>query len=386
MTMTPIDVSGKKKVAFICSGGAVKAAAFHAGVAMALERKGFVFHGGLLGAANFDMPYKPGRSIQVYAGSSAGSLITTFLAQGGTLTELVSMFRANPSDTGIPGLKYREMLRPRVMTEASAWIGFDTWWLKWLKNPSIQSPFSTEGIRKYLHEHLIKTEKFSDLQADLFIVACELDRSRKVVFGKYNSARVNPNLEYRNDVAISDACAASMALPPVYHPYPIQIEGKQRYYFDGEIREPLSSHIGHDIGCDLIICSYTHQPLNLEGKDYSLADRGLQAIVVQALYQAIEQKIRAARGYRAQEKDLVDTIHKFFRRKGLDPALEEELMREIDGRMSYRANVDYIYIHPRPRDDEAFFMPHFSLKRGHTEHIVRRGFMAGMGMLRGVKF
>lgn len=381
-----IDISSKKKVAFICSGGAVKAAAFHAGVAMALERKGFLFHGGMLGAANFDQPYVAGKSISVYAGSSAGSLITTFLAQGGTLSELVSAFRENPSDTGIPGLRYREMLRPRVTTDASSWIGLDTWWLRWLKNPALKSPFSTEGIRKYLHEHMIKSEKFSDLQADLFIVACELDRSRKVVFGKYKSARITSNLEYRNDVAVSDACAASMALPPIYHPYPIQIEGKTRYYFDGEIREPLSSHIGLDIGCDLIICSYTHQPLDLSNKDYSLADKGLQAIVVQALYQAIEQKIQAARGYRAEEKQLFDTIHSFFKRKGLDASLEEELLKEIDSRMSYRSHVDYLYIHPRPSDDEAFFMPHFSLKRGNTEDIVRRGFLAGMFNLRSVKF
>jgi hypothetical protein len=44
--MAGIDLSKKKKVAFVCSGGAVKAAAFHAGVSIALENKGFRFLGG----------------------------------------------------------------------------------------------------------------------------------------------------------------------------------------------------------------------------------------------------------------------------------------------------------------------------------------------------
>ena len=40
-----IDFSQKKKIGFVCSGGAVKAAAFHVGVAMALENIGFQFLG-----------------------------------------------------------------------------------------------------------------------------------------------------------------------------------------------------------------------------------------------------------------------------------------------------------------------------------------------------
>src|SRR5690606_9901281 len=105
---------------------------------------------------------------------------------------------------------------------------------------------------------------------------------RKVIFGKYRSASVESHTEYRNDVAISDACACSMALPPVYHPYRLQIAGEPRDYYDGEIREPLSNHIARDIGCDLIICSYTHQPLYVPKSKGSLADRSLQEIMVQA--------------------------------------------------------------------------------------------------------
>lgn len=382
--MGGLEISKKRKIGLVCSGGAVKAAAFHVGVALALEQKGFRFQGGTHESQVEGADSDPAKTIQVYVGSSAGSLVTTLLAQGGRLKDLQSSFRTGAEGGAIPGLKYWEMLFPRVRS-AKDFLGFDNFLLGMLRNKRIQSPFTTDGIANYLRSHVIRTDRFSDLRADLFVVATELNQSRKAVFGKYKSAPVESHLEYRNDVAVSDACAASMALCPIYHPYSIQIDGVRRDYFDGEIREPLSEHIARDIGCDLIICSYTHQPLRLPGSRGSLASESIQQVTLQGIYQAIEQKIFSTRGSRAREKALVDRVRKFFREKALSDALCDELVADLESRMTHKSNVDYIYIHPRPGDVEMFLAPHFSLDRSKTERIVRKGYLAAMTALRGLK-
>jgi len=382
--MPSIDISSKKKIALVCSGGAVKAAAFHAGVVMALQDAGFRFLGGTREDNDETVIQDPKRLIRVYVGSSAGSLMSTFLAQGGKIKDILAGFMREPSAQGIPGLKYWEMLYPRVRSK-SEMFSFDNFILSMFRNKSIQSPFSTHGIAKYLSSHVIKTEKFSELEADLFIVATELNQPKKVVFGKYCSAPFDPHLEYRNDVAISDACAGSMAIPPIYHPYSIQINGEKREYFDGEIREPLSSHIARDIGCDLIICSYTHQPARVALEKGSIADRGVQEIALQAIYQMIEQKIQLSRGTRRREKGLIDSVRKFFKEKELPESLCEELIEELEARMTYKSNVDYLYIRPRPTDYEMFLLPHFSLGRKHTERIVKKGYLSAATSLRSLK-
>ena len=375
-----IDFSKKKKIGLVCSGGAVKAAAFHVGVALALERKGFRFLGGPKVEANDGPQLDPSKTVQVYVGSSAGSLIGTYLAQGGKLKDMVASFVSEPSTQGIPGLKYWEMLYPRVRS-ARDFLSLDNFFFSMLKNRKIQSPFSTQGICNYLRNHIIKTEKFSELEADLFIVATELNQSRKCVFGKYLSAPADATLEYRNDVSISDACAGSMALPPIYHPYSIQIDGARRDYFDGEIREPLSSHIARDNGCDLIICSYTHQPLRIHPSSGTLADKNIQDISLQAISQAIEQKIQGSRNQKTREKAVLDNVKHFFAEKMLDSKIADELLDELEARMTYKRDVDYIYIRPRATDQSMFYSPHFSLDRRGTERVVKKGFLAGMTAL-----
>lgn len=383
--MAGIDLSKKKKIALVCSGGAVKAAAFHVGVAMALEQRGIRFLGGTRDGRGEGGVFNPSRTVQVYVGSSAGSLVTTYLAQGGALKNIVASFQQEQDVQGIPGLKYWEMLFPRVR-RASDFLSMDNYFLRMLRNRSVQSVFSTEGIARYIKNHVIRSDRFSDLEADLFVVATEVNQSRKVVFGKYKAAAVEPFLEWRDDVSVSDACSASMALPPVYHPYSILIDGERRDYFDGEIREPLSSHIARDTGCDLIICSYTYQPVRIQPGSHhgSLASRGIEQIVLQAIYQAIEQKIQVSRGTRQRERALVDRIRRFFREKNLGADLCDELVEEVEARLSYKSNVDYIYIHPRPSDVEMFLLPHFSLRRDKTERIVKKGFVAAMAALRGL--
>ena len=88
---------------------------------------------------------------------------------------------------------------------------------------------------------------------------------------------------------------------------------------------------------------------------------------------------------RKREKKLLDTVHKFFKKNGLSSDLEEKLCAELEARMTYKSHIDYIYIHPRASDVQMFNLPHFSMNRKHTEKIVKRGYVAGLSAMRGLK-
>jgi predicted acylesterase/phospholipase RssA len=75
-----VGIRGKKKPALVLSGGGIKAAAFHAGVCLALKEKGFRFAGGT--KDEVDHHHHDHRTIATYVGSSAGAIVTSFLASG----------------------------------------------------------------------------------------------------------------------------------------------------------------------------------------------------------------------------------------------------------------------------------------------------------------
>lgn len=373
--MGRIRLSEKKNIALVCGGGGVKAACFHTGVAMALERLGFAFGGGLKKdhKAPDDRP-----TISTYVGSSAGSFIATYLAQGSRIQDFVGAYRNKTRKEGdIAPIKYRDIFRPR-MDKALNLLNLDTLLLASLTKKSFQSPFSTEGLRRYMLNNVLKTDRFSDLAANLYIVATDVNEPRKVIFGNKKSFNDNLMVEYRDDVAISDACAASMALPPLFHPYRIQLDREVRDFFDGEIREPLSDHIPQEVGCDLAICSYTSQPLWQRKETGTFADLGVQSIVIQAVMQVLDKKIRSIRGTRRKERILLKEVRRFFKEKNLDEKLCDELVERMLLRFEYDPAVDYIYIHPLPSDSQMFHLPSFSLNEEDSEMIIRKGYRATM--------
>ena len=88
-----------KKTALVLSGGVVKAAAWHLGVTLALEELGFTLKSNKNSAkGELNVP----RSLEVssYVGSSAGAMISVFLASGLTPQEIIN---------GVLGLKKGEM-------------------------------------------------------------------------------------------------------------------------------------------------------------------------------------------------------------------------------------------------------------------------------------
>src|SRR3954451_25101929 len=86
-----IQIAPKKKIAFVCSGGATKAGAFHLGVALALQEQGFKFFGGAAPISG-EIPTPGPMDISTYVGSSAGSIISTCLAAGYSLDNIFNSF------------------------------------------------------------------------------------------------------------------------------------------------------------------------------------------------------------------------------------------------------------------------------------------------------
>lgn len=370
-----IDLSQKKKIAFVCSGGGAKAGAFHFGVALALQEKGFCFAHG----PKHEGPTPSAHPlISTYVGSSAGSVICSYLANGYTLDEIFNAFLNKKSDNTLVPLTYRHLFS---LKKQSRFFSFSHGFFKF---PGF---FSTSGVESYLREKVLLTNEFKNLWPDLYIVATQLNHSRKVVFGKYNHATKDKTVVYMNHTKISEACAASTALPLIFEPYPIKnAQGKVMHYFDGEIRDTLSTHVAADAGADLIISSYTHQPYHYSREIGSLFYRGIPAILIQALYLMIESKIQSAIEARQKHLLVIETVAAFFKKHQLSKKLRNECIQTLEKKLGASLNRDYIYIHPKPSDHEMFFGEHFNLSGKKMKEIVRIGFRSTLHALRRIEF
>jgi predicted acylesterase/phospholipase RssA len=358
----------------VASGGAIKAACFHMGVCLALKERGFEFLGGLRGGIASTFPAD--RTFTSYVGSSAGAFFCAMLASGYQLDEISDSFSGAVSTGRLRRIAWHEVFRP-VRPQPMRYVrdilrkrrregGLESY-LQWAFPGS--GLFRTDGIADYLRKEVLPATDFHALAPELYITGTALDYSRKVVFGpRRNEER--DGVVYEDRVSIQDAVAASTALPPVFRPYEIKNGAYPGYYFDGEIRDTLSTGTAKDIGADLIIASYTHQPYHYHQAFGSLIDYGIPSIAVQAIYLAIEQKIRLHKRSRQDREVVMEITDRFFREHKLDDRLRRQLLDELTLALRHRPGVDYIFLHP---EDEAefFFAEHFDLSRRGVARAVQ---------------
>ena len=395
-------LSEKKRLALVLSGGGVKASAFHIGVCLALREKGFKFSGGLKGPIAAE---KPGPlTFQIYVGSSAGSVISTFLAAGYSIDAVINAFvqgaksetpliRHRPSDSYLKPITYRDIFSLNVQA------GYPTRLLSSLfrKKPVISGGlevlfkrgfkmngiFTTDNLERYLRKHVVPENDFKNLSAELYIVATQLNHSRKVVFGPYTETTKTKDIKYADFATISQAVAASASLPPFFSPYAItNRKGKDIHFFDGEIRDTLSTHVAADHGADLVISSYSIQPYHFNKEMGSLHEYGMPIIFNQALYQVVQQKIEKHIRHQQNTRSMINAVVGYLREAEINEEHVEKLVEILVQRSNFNPNVDYIYIHPSPHDYEFFFADHFSLNPKVLGSIVRTGFKSAMSSLR----
>lgn len=397
-----MKLRGKKKIGLALSGGGIKAAAFHIGVCLALQEKGFRFAGGR--KEDVQSRYSTDdKLIKLYVGSSAGAVISTFLASGYSLEAIISAFERG-ADWDLKLAKevseFEPTLKPISYTDIFSINGKN--WLKsipqMLKNRSffsggleamlkhglkVNGLVTAKGLERYIREHVWPENTFESLGVELYIVATQLNHSRKVVFGHFEETRKIKHIAWANYSKVSDAVAASASLPPVFAPYGITNEyGKVLHYFDGEIRDTLSTHVAKDHGCDLVIASYSIQPYHYNENMGSLHEYGIPVIFNQALYQVVQQKIEAHISAHDAVDKIYNAIKGYFKQKNLPEEDMNKLLSIIEERADYRPDVDYLYIHPNPHDYEMFFADHFSLNPKILSRIVQTGFRSTINVLR----
>ena len=178
------------------------------------------------------------------------------------------------------------------------------------------------------------TNTFQSLGVDLFIVGTQLNESRKVIFCKEDFTTKDKSVIYSDFATVSDAVAASAALPPVFSPYPIKNRnGEDMYFCDGEIRDTMSTQAAADHGADLIISSCSIQPYHYtcDGEPPPIRHTGdSQPGLYPVIQQKIEYYIKARKSWRpikpstdiyAKSMWLTSSGINFYRSSPREPAI-----------------------------------------------------------------
>ncbi len=374
-----------KKIAFVMSGGVVKAASWHLGVALALEELGFIFLGPNVSPTTQGPPI-----ISTLVGSSAGAMIGVYFTAGHSARNVINATLGLKEEFLAP-IRYKHMLRPNIGRSKPHRPDFShslkefPSLLRGVLSPllGINGFFTTEGIRDYLLDSVLKDKtSFKDYPADLFIVGTQLDSTRKIIFSKYHypSPVQDPYTHYYSGVPLADAAAASMSVPPFYAPYALfnKEKGMTEYYIDGEIRDTLSSHVALDHGCDVIISSWTHTPYQFHDEVGSLAHYGLPVICIQAIHLMIQKKIIADRARRSMAQNVLDTVSEYLKDEKFPENKRKDLLDILQLKLEIKKKVRWIDIYPHPEDYKLFFASSFSLSRSMTSTAMKSGYRRAM--------
>jgi NTE family protein len=235
----------RMKVAFVGSGGAARGLA-HLGVLKACEEIGVV--------------------PTVFVGASSGAVVAATYGQDIPLDVLLDAYR----------LPWRRRHRgPRLY--AGSFVGapaardfFDPGYL-------LSGVFSLTRFERYMRR-ILPTNDFSELHNQVFVTAVDVDSGERVVFGK----------GYREDVTLSEAVAASCAVPGVFRPYKIG----DRYFLDGEIVRTLSADLAVAAGANVVIISNVYRPEVRGERERSIARGTALAVGRQAASILLSEKER----------------------------------------------------------------------------------------------
>lgn len=366
-----------KKVALVMSGGVVKAAAWHIGVGLALEELGFTLKSNKSKESNLE--------ISTYVGSSAGALISLYFASGFRPLDIIQS-HVNKNDRVIKPVTYKDMLTfKRAIQNPPKHTNYDPFSefpsiLKTLINPllNFSGLFTTSGLKNYLENEVLISNNYNDYLADVFVVATQLDHSRKVIFSKYKypSPQHDKTASYYTNIPISESVAASMSVPPFYSPSPVTnpVTGQVDYYIDGEIRETLSTHVAVDNKCDFVISSWTHTPYHYQDAIGSLVNYGLPAISTQAIYLMIQKKIVASRARRASAEDIINTVNEYLKSNKFSTEHRHNLTRILERKLNFNPNVHFVDIFPSHDNYDIFFKNSFSLNPDRMKELVKLGY------------
>lgn len=236
----------KDGIALVLGGGGITGAAYHLGV---------------LNAINSISAERSVNDFDLYVGTSAGAVVAALLANGITPEELI-LANLEHSSATMKGIGADEIMRPDRRGIARSMVRWPFGVLGALRRYA-GHPFTTrlvdgvgalaeglppafyttDGTERYMRTLLDapgRSNRFGHTQGKLLIAATDIDTAQRVVFGEDDTS----------DVDISEAAAASTAIPLLYAPREI---GK-RHYLDGGLRSTTNIDIAIAHGAKLVIC------------------------------------------------------------------------------------------------------------------------------------
>lgn len=228
----------------------------------------------------------------IFIGTSAGSIIASFIANGISPEEMLQVIDGTHPFTKTIERKHLFHLNLRDYLSwgaklpfklLSAWTHYLTnlgdmtlFDLIWSLSGTLPSGFyDPGGLEAFMRQSLLGmsyTNDFNKLGRELYIVATDLDSGQRAIFGKGHL-----------EAPISKAVAASSALPVIYKP--VRINGKD--YIDGGTRGNASIDLAIEQGATLVVCINPLVPIDNQKQaeiafpgqpDGRLSDKGVQSI------------------------------------------------------------------------------------------------------------
>jgi predicted acylesterase/phospholipase RssA len=294
-----------------------------------------------------------------YVGVSAGGFVAAGLANGMTPRQLCNSFIENDgprADVIHPSLfirpafsEYARRLAALPGLVAMAAFGYTfkrrslLAALEQLGRALPTGIFSNAPLESQLRRLLSapgRSNDFRQLERKLVLVATDLDSGQAAPFGQ-------PGWDH---VPISEAVAASAALPGLFPPVPIN----GRWYVDGALKKTLHASVLLDMGLDLVLClnpmvpfdaSHPHRHRVLGGAEQRiprLVDGGLPVVLSQTFRSLIHSRLEL--GMKGYEVSHPGTDIVLFEPDQRDP---EMFLANIFGYSQRRLVAEHAYQHTR---------------------------------------
>ncbi|TML75170.1 MAG: patatin-like phospholipase family protein [Actinobacteria bacterium] len=304
----------RSRTALVLGGGGVTGGVYEIGALRALD----------LLAVNRTV-----NEFDVYVGTSAGSFVASLVANGVTPEEMMRVVNQQVP-TPFRDINMGTVLQPsyselakslalmplRTVTHVGQTSLMDI--LLGLAEGLPPGLYDGSGIERYLGEVLgdpDRTNDFRLLENELYLTATDLDTCERIVFGT----------DGWEDIPISQAAAASTALPMVYRP--VEIKGRQ--LVDGGLRSTTNVDLAVEHGAKFVIVvnplvPYVNDfqkmiPTMLGSRVRRVADMGFPQVGYQAFKLLAHQRLHEAVSHWQDKYPGVDIVL-------IEPDPNDELM------------------------------------------------------------
>jgi NTE family protein len=309
---------------------------------------GGVYEIGALRALDLLAVNRTVNDFDVFVGTSAGSFVSSLVANGVTPEEMMRVVNEQPPSP-FRDVDRGQLMRPNITEFAQSAAMLPLRMLGVLKTVATQrglslvdvaaeiaqslpsGAYSTHGVEQYLDGVLSESGRVNDfrkLKRELYLTATDLDTTERIVFGS----------DGWDDVSIAKAVSASTALPMVYKP--VEIGG--RHLIDGGIRSTTNVDVAVERGAKFIVVvnplvPYVNDfqkqiPTAFGSKVRRVADMGFAQIGYQTFKLLAHQRLHEAVGHWKERYPGVDIVL-------VEPEPNDQLMFETNI-MNFNRRVD----------------------------------------------